>query len=119
MSRPEKSMSKDIAPGSEAAKERPSSRRRSRQAETHPDGAPTPRAYAFDDEFDEQEYLRQHPEVADAIAEGHLPNALFHFRVFGTKPTPIRRDGTPRRRKPAKRSRAGGGARAVATVSRK
>src|SRR2546423_11611851 len=40
----------------------------------------------FDDDFDEEEYLRQHPEVAEAIGDGHLPNALFHFRLFGTTP---------------------------------
>src|SRR5205814_4458446 len=78
-------MSKEIAPASEPAKERQTSRKRLRQAEPKPDSA-VPIEYAFEDEFDEEAYLRQHPEVAAAISEGHLPNALFHFRVFSTKP---------------------------------
>jgi hypothetical protein len=90
-------MSKEIAPASEPAKERQTSRKRLRQAEPKPDSAAAPIEYAFEDEFedefDEQAYLRQHPEVAAAISEGHLPNALFHFRVFSTKP-PGHRDGT-------------------------
>ena len=81
-------MSKEIAPASEPAKERQTSRKRLRQAEPKPDSAAVPIEYAFEDEFDEQAYLRQHPEVAAAISEGHLPNALFHFRVFSTKPRP-------------------------------
>ena len=39
-------------------------------------------------EFDEKEYLRQRPEVAEAIAKGHLPNALFHYRLFGARARP-------------------------------
>src|SRR2546423_13325435 len=70
-------MSKEIAPASEPAKERQTSRKRLRQAEPKPDSAAVPIEYAFEDEFDEQAYLRQHPEVAAAISEGHLPNALF------------------------------------------
>ena len=81
-------MSKEIAPASEPTKERQTSRKRLRQAEPKPDSAAVPIEYAFEDEFDEQAYLRQHPEVAAAISEGHLPNALFHFRVFSTKPRP-------------------------------
>ena len=79
-------MSNDIAPVSAPAKERQTSRKRPRQAEPKPDSTAVPVEYAFEDEFDEEAYLRQHPEVAAAISEGHLPNALFHFRVFSTKP---------------------------------
>jgi len=53
-----------------------------------PEAIQAPVEYAFDDAFNEAEYLRRHPEVAEAIAEGRLPNALFHFRVFGTRPRP-------------------------------
>jgi GT2 family glycosyltransferase len=67
------------------AKERQAGRKKGRQTDAK-SGAGAPAEYTFDDEFDEEEYLRLHPEVADAVADGHLPNALFHFRVFSTKP---------------------------------
>jgi GT2 family glycosyltransferase len=82
-------MSNEIAPFDDAGKERQRSRKRPRQAEAKPDAPALPIQHAFDDEFDEAEYLLQHPEVADAIAQGHLPNALFHFRVFSTKPRAV------------------------------
>jgi len=79
-------MSNERAPASRRAKERQTSRKKRQHADAKPDSAAAPFEYTFDDEFDEEEYLRHHPEVAEAIAEGHLPNALFHFRVFSTKP---------------------------------
>jgi GT2 family glycosyltransferase len=44
-----------------------------------------PAGIAHDDEpeFDEIGYLAAHPEVAEAIANGHIPNAQFHYRLFG------------------------------------
>src|SRR5438105_1535253 len=69
-----------------AVKKQPTSRKRERSR--LPTAKP-PVALAkaqFDEEFDEEEYLRQHPEVAEAIGDGHLPNALFHFRLFGATP---------------------------------
>ncbi len=33
--------------------------------------------------FDERTYLDENPDVAAALAEGHLPSALFHYRLFG------------------------------------
>jgi hypothetical protein len=70
----------------EKVKKRPSGRKRERLIlpKAVPPAAPV--KAQFDDEFDEEEYLRQHPEVAEAIGDGHLPNALFHFRLFGTAP---------------------------------
>ena len=79
-------MNNERAPASRPAKERQTSRKKGQQADARPDSAAAPFEYIFDDEFDEQEYLRHHPEVAEAVAAGHLPNALFHFRVFSTKP---------------------------------
>src|ERR1041384_8316464 len=107
-------MSNEIAAFDDAGKERQRSRKRPRQPEAKPDAPALPIQHAFDDEFDEAEYLLQHPEVADAIAEGHLPNALFHFRVFSTKPRAVaeavRREPTapgsePRSCRSPKRSR--------------
>ena len=36
-----------------------------------------------DDEFDEVAYLTAHPEVAEAVTKGYIPNAQFHYRLFG------------------------------------
>src|SRR5436309_15862658 len=72
-------MSKEIAPASEPAKERQTSRKRLRQAKPKPDSAAVPIEYAFEDEFDEQAYLRQHPEVAAAISEGICRMPCFTF----------------------------------------
>ncbi len=47
-------MSKEIAPASEPAKERQTSRKRLRQAEPKPDSAAVPIEYAFEDEFEQQ-----------------------------------------------------------------
>jgi hypothetical protein len=70
----------------ETVKKRPSGRKRERLILPKAVPPAVPAKAQFDDEFDEEEYLRQHPEVADAIGDGHLPNALFHFRLFGTAP---------------------------------
>ena len=70
----------------ETVKKRPTGRRRDRMMLPKAEALTAPINVPFDDEFDEEEYLRQHPEVAEAIGDGHLPNALFHFRLFGTAP---------------------------------
>lgn len=36
------------------------------------------------EQFNEAIYLRENPEVAEAVAEGHLPSASFHYRLFGS-----------------------------------
>jgi hypothetical protein len=40
--------------------------------------------------FDEEAYLRENPKVAEAIAKGHLPNAAFHYRLFGAQPLHVK-----------------------------
>src|SRR5712664_1489761 len=35
--------------------------------------------------FDEDGYLKAHPEVVEALANKQIPSALFHYRVYGQK----------------------------------
>ena len=90
-------MTKQLASESRRANEQQKVRKKGGEAPPKA-AAVAPVEYAFNNEFNEAEYLRRHPEVAEAIAEGHLPNALFHFRVFSTKP---RRNTETARREPA------------------
>src|ERR1700686_2111416 len=70
----------------EPVKKRPTTTKRERLTLRKAEPPAAPVKTQFNEEFDEEEYLRQHPEVAEAIGDGHFPNALFHFRLFGTTP---------------------------------
>ena len=40
-------------------------------------------ANKYGDDFDEAAYIAQNPDVALAIANGEVPNALYHYRIYG------------------------------------
>lgn len=44
-----------------------------------------PEVKPFTPQFDEAEYLRQNPEVAQAVATGLLPSGLAHYNKYGRK----------------------------------
>jgi hypothetical protein len=49
-------------------------RERSRGSQEEPEG-----------EFDEDEYLRCNPDVAQAVERGQMPSGNFHYRTFGRR----------------------------------